>query len=409
MTTTRNRFGGAVSPAETVEGRLKISVCPDLLVLDDGRTTTVWNYREGTRLRVDGVAGRLDTCVLEAVAQSRLSSVSSVEHALRLLQVGGARGVEDSVGTLAQAEASFGIAFSPGAPAAFRAESGSGGGDSWSSEESEVARVRWSGQALDAHALRRLFAAALPLHPAVAADIAAHGRVPAFIRAVCRFAPRDTEAEWTLESVAPGHVDLPALTAGLQPAPPLDECHARARGGEIADTEKARIGAARAAIEAERWLEGQLGVLAHALSSTDPVGPAVQAIRQRASWWSPARRLQRILDKGGSPQALARKLEGFKAHAGKFAYLLDVFIGETLLPTDRRDEAEAALRRALREDPGLAGAWISLGEAYQRKRAYEAAWDCFRYARALCQAHPLVLTRVTDVERRLHAEHPQFF
>lgn len=44
---------------------------------------------------------------------------------------------------------------------------------------------------------------------------------------------------------------------------------------------------------------------------------------------------------------------------------------------DHNPEAESLLASAIKRDPGLADAWVSLGESYWKKGNIQQAHDCF--------------------------------
>jgi hypothetical protein len=99
----------------------------------------------------------------------------------------------------------------------------------------------------------------------------------------------------------------------------------------------------------------------------------------------------------------------FRKHAGRYDHVLDILVGEKLLEAGDVDAATSLLGRALVRDPGLASAWVSLGEAYSRRLAFGPAWECFEFARGNCPHHPVVSRKVFDRERQLRSAHPQLF
>lgn len=63
---------------------------------------------------------------------------------------------------------------------------------------------------------------------------------------------------------------------------------------------------------------------------------------------------------------------------------------------------------ALSADPTLTGAWVDLGGMYYSGLRADAAWACWDAARALRPTH-YMLKVVDDRERKLRADHPEFF
>ena len=63
---------------------------------------------------------------------------------------------------------------------------------------------------------------------------------------------------------------------------------------------------------------------------------------------------------------------------------------------------------ALAADPRITGAWVDLGNIYYNGFRADAAWACWDAARSLRPQHYLV-KQVDDLERKLRADHSEFF
>lgn len=401
VTSERNLLDEPQAEGEEARGLLTIVGSDELLAIDAQDVVETWGYREQLHWRVDRGNHTYHREALVAVAHDRVAALGSALHVRDVLRAGGS----DAFGDIVHVESSYGLQASEDVPRVEHHEAA--GTEHWSLAGVEVAAVRFSEHTIPRAMLRRMFAYRLPLHPVVAEQIAARAKAPASLRVACVFPARDTTTEWTLESCRePDSFRAPQLE-GCERDAPLDDAHALTRRSVADSGGTQRIEAAREALAAGRLLAALLATFAHTFATTDMASDTVKAINARASWWTPTRRLmKRLMASGG---ASAPTFDGFRKHGGSYTHVLDVFAGEDLLRRGEPAEAARRIAAALVVDPGLASAWVSLGETYAAALEFGAAWDCFERAKCLCADHPVVKAKVIALERGLRGRHPQFF
>jgi hypothetical protein len=401
VTSERNLLDDPQAVGEDPPGLITIVGSDELLTIDAQDVIETWSYREQLHWSVDRGNRTYRREALVAVAHDRVAGLGSALHVRDVLRAGGA----DVLGDVVHIESCYGLSIARDSPHVEHGESA--GAERWTIAGVEVAVVRWSEHAVAPEMLRRMMAYRLPLHPAVVQQIAARAKAPASLRVTCKFPLRDTLAEWTLESWREADTFSAPQLEGCERNAPLDAAHALTRRPVADDDGNRRIAAAREALAAGRLLEALLATFAHTFTTTDMASDTVKEINARASWWTPTRRLVKQL-MAPSPESPPR-FDGFRKHAGAYAHVLDVFAGEDLLRRGEAAEACGRIAAALVVDPGLASAWVSLGEAYAATLDFAAAWDCFARSKLLCADHPVVKQKVIALERGLREAHPQFF
>ncbi|MEO8314320.1 MAG: hypothetical protein ABI645_05940 [Pseudomonadota bacterium] len=91
-----------------------------------------------------------------------------------------------------------------------------------------------------------------------------------------------------------------------------------------------------------------------------------------------------------------------------YAYMLDVFAANHHAALRHPAEAQNMFLSALSANPRLTGAWFDLAGLYYTTFRTEEAWACWDAARAMNPDHPL-RREIDDIERRMVADHPEFF
>ena len=104
----------------------------------------------------------------------------------------------------------------------------------------------------------------------------------------------------------------------------------------------------------------------------------------------------------------ADTLAGLKRSAGPHAYVLNIFEANIRLGLHEGNKAIELFLAALAAEPTITGVWVDLGGAYYGGFRADAAWACWDTARALRPTH-YMLKAVDERERKLRADHPEFF
>lgn len=107
-------------------------------------------------------------------------------------------------------------------------------------------------------------------------------------------------------------------------------------------------------------------------------------------------------------RAVLRVFESLRGRAGRMAYLLGAFEAPVHLVLNQRNEAREALTKVVEANPRVTGAWKDLGDLFCPTYDFTRAWLCWERARSIAPTHP-VLEDVASFERKLEADHPEYF
>jgi hypothetical protein len=106
-------------------------------------------------------------------------------------------------------------------------------------------------------------------------------------------------------------------------------------------------------------------------------------------------------------EAAVSAIETLKAHMNSpYAYVLDIYLGNS--KSAARQDGRPNLIAALKANPYVTGAWFDLGGLLFGSYEAADAWDCWDFARSLRPDHPF-RKMPDDLEKRLVAEHPEFY
>ncbi len=398
---------------ERREDALRLLSAPDVLVVDDGAQVRAVDFTRARVLRVDRAERTWSEASLFALVGGLESGLYSALHVIEVAAAGGA-----ALGQPWQAAAIYSLTVEQAGAPPEPERAVVGDEVVWTIDGLEVARARASTTELPRAESTRLWAHAITTHPRIRAALVDEGRVPARLwhRTHCKLLDREETLE--LDSVAQVELEPDALTDGCEPAEPFDDVHALALSRFDQPTLAFRhLDAARRLFTEKRDVEAALAVFAHTLVSADTAGcpELLREISARARRWSAVRKMidavmqaQASMGDVDFTHARLKTFDKVRRKAGDYAYILDVFAGEGLYEIDDIPGAMARLGAALRHDPQLSAAWVSMGRVYARKLEFDVAWDCWDQALAQCPRHP-VMGDVHAHRRRLTELHPQFF
>ncbi|MCA9663231.1 MAG: hypothetical protein KC486_33175 [Myxococcales bacterium] len=411
-TTTTHAPPGAQPPREPErqEGALRISVAADELIVDDGESVARFDFAARRRTILDTKTRTTRESSLLAHVQDREVGMASALHVLEVMRAAGAI---DEVAYWS-VEAAYAMLW--------RGEGGdeegliirdvTDDGWCWRVGERELTRVRVGDERppSPSRALLRLMEYGLRVHPTIAAQVAELGVIPAVLTSDDHFVLQHRVRRLELTRLVPEALDFAALTAGCEPEPPADEALALLRRSPDEPSDF-RLDDAREALGRGARVEALLAVFAHNWAFVANTGELVAEIFKRAGWFSPVKRILKLVSRASSEGEVEKQLTGLeklRAKAGRYDYALDVLLGEKLVERDAIAEANAAFASALRRDPGLAATWVSLGRTYTAQRRYADGWDCFERADQLCPQHPVV-GDIHKLDAGLRARHGYLF
>jgi tetratricopeptide (TPR) repeat protein len=405
--TTSSDLSGDAATSTTAS--LRISVAPTLLVLAKDDETRIIDFVRQTMVRLDHAARTREQEPLFATVHDRVAGYWSALHVKEVLAAAGS----DAFGSAWQLQAAYAIRHVDAEPTPMPERLDAADGSRWTIEGLEIAHYQASEVELDRRSLTRLLAHAARVHPDVAPALIADGRVPALLRTQNHFpAVRVDERLTLVEAREQVELDVESLIAAYKDAPAKSPVLALARR-QLDGPRPDHLAVARASIDDKRLVEAQLACMAFSVSEIDslPAQALLREIDGRAGRFSAARRLFNLIAPTQDPKAVAKratKLARLRRKAGRYAYMLDVFIGEHQLELGDYDEAVAALGRALEVDPYLVGAWISIGRAHQGRLEFAEGWQCWDQALRLRPQHNIA-KQALEWCRNLAADYPQFF
>ncbi|MCB9670798.1 MAG: hypothetical protein H6734_15060 [Alphaproteobacteria bacterium] len=233
-------------------------------------------------------------------------------------------------------------------------------------------------------------------HPGVYARVFGV-RVPRAFRFWFWQEERQVEVE-VLEDLGP--MRRPELdVAEVKPDDVLQACidAARASGPIGAVDEGRAMERLKRLVGAEQWVPAFLSIMEWSWCRT-PLPPKMQGVVGGIMGLDP--RLERLMDvlQGKTDldlEAKVEEIEALRLAAGELGHCLDVFIG-SLQMYDHPAAAEAALLRALVQNPRLAGPYHDLGLIWARGYAFREAYRCWDHVRWLSPGFAMM----GDVERR---------
>ena len=112
-------------------------------------------------------------------------------------------------------------------------------------------------------------------------------------------------------------------------------------------------------------------------------------------------------DEAGGRVAL-QEFDALRSRAGSRAYLLGPFEAAVRAALGEREQARQLLTAAVVANPRLTGAYKDLGDLFLRDFDASRAWLCWTRARDIAPTLGM-LVDVSQFERRLEAENPQYF
>ena len=396
---------------EVTRGELLIGLTESTIIVDEETSVRFVDFERRRTAVLDRGAGTVREGSLVGYAHDRVAGLGSMLHAISVASAGG---VETE--TSSQAEALYGLSWpKDGDPETAFERRATEDGSSWWVDGREVVSATPTATPPDmsSRGMARLFAFALRLHPQIATELASEGVVPQVLvtdNASLLFSQHEVR-EYTLLSVALGSPDFVSVAAESSPTPSADALLGLIGTQRTDRSPSFRLDDAHAALAQGNRLEALLAVLAHNWAHVDQTGPLVASIFERAGWLSPLKKFNENLahaDTKPGIESQIQKLEKLRRKGGRYAYALDVIIGEKFAAMDEQLKAREFFGRALQQDPGLAATWISAGRTYPGELRFQDAWDCFDEGDRLCPQHKVV-GDTHMLSTQLRADHPQLF
>jgi len=251
-------------------------------------------------------------------------------------------------------------------------------------------------------------------HPALLRWIRGAKQLPASVT-LGHLLPMHAGGEVTVRVVAPtAALRAPASDGfeerlSLDGSEPIDAVLRDTRAPTSPSSIEARCAEALAVLHSATPLPGLLAFLELTLEQPVAMPPEVVAVMKSSTDEAVATLLELVQPcaKADAPARL-HAFERLRGRAGRMAYLLGAFEAPVHCVLNQRAEASAALTRVLEANPRVTGAWKDLGDLFCPAYDFTHAWLCWDRARALAPTHSL-LADIAAYERRLEADHPEYF
>lgn len=250
-------------------------------------------------------------------------------------------------------------------------------------------------------------------HPCLLRRIREAKQLPASVT-LGHLPPMHVGGEITVRVVEPAGIPRSPLLDGFEERLPLDgsepiDALLRSSPGTTPPSIAARCAEALGLLQGATPLLGVLTFLEITLEQPVAMPPEIAAaIRSSTDEVVPSFLALLQPPPEVDARAVLRVFENLRGRAGRMAYLLGAFEAPVHLVLNQRNEAREALTKVLEANPRVTGAWKDLGDLFCPTYDFTRAWLCWERARALAPAHPL-LEDVASFERKLEADHPEYF